>query len=121
MKIRISCRGMEAVAELFHTQTAKAIYEALPIEGSANRWGDEIYFVIPVYLEEEQDATEVVSEGDVAYWPDGPCFCIFWGRTPASKGNEIRAASKVNVFGKIKDVKIFSKVDSGDLIVLEKG
>ena len=57
----------------------------------------------------------------MAYWPEGSCFCIFWGRTPASKGNEIRAASKVNVFGKIKrDANSFSKVKNGDLIVMEK-
>ena len=121
MKIRIISNDVEAIAELKNTQTAKAIYGALPIEGAANRWGDEIYFVIPVNLEAEADANIVVEAGDVAYWPEGACFCIFFGRTPASKGNEIRAASKVNVFGKIKeDAKIFSKVRDGDLIIVEK-
>ena len=65
-------------------------------------------------------AKEVVEIGDMAYWPEGSCFCIFWGRTPASKGNEIRAASEVNVFGRIKNAKVFSKVKNTDLIVLEK-
>ena len=121
MKIKIVSGNVSAVAELKNTQTAKEIYDAMPIEASANRWGDEIYFPIPINLDAEPDAKEVVNEGDVAYWPEGSCFCIFWGRTPASKGNEIRAASKVNVFGKVTgNAKIFSKVKNGDLIVLEK-
>ena len=121
MKIKIISEGISAVAELKNTQTAKAIYNDLPIESSANRWGCEIYFPIPVSLSAEPDAKEVVGQGDVAYWPEGSCFCIFWGKTPASKGNEIRAASKVNVFGKIiGNAKIFEKVKNGDLIVLEK-
>ena len=121
MKIKITSGSINAIAELKNTPTAKAIYDILPIEGAANRWGDEIYFVIPVDMDAEPDAREIVSERDIAYWPEGNCFCIFWGRTPASKGSEIRAASKVNVFGRIKgDAKIFSNVKNGDLIFLEK-
>lgn len=121
MKIKITSGDVSAIAELKDAKTAKAIYNALPIEASANRWGDEIYFVIPVNMDAESDAKEVVEQGDIAYWPEGNCFCIFWGKTPASKGNEIRAASKVNVFGKIiGEVKIFSKVKNGDLVILEK-
>ncbi|MBI2650479.1 hypothetical protein HYX04_04140 [Candidatus Woesearchaeota archaeon] len=120
MKVKITSGDISAVAELKNTATAKAVYDALPIEGAANRWGDEIYFVIPVNLDLEDGAKEVVSEGDVAYWPEGSCFCIFFGRTPASKGDEIRAASKVNVFGNVKNAKIFKSVKNSDLIVLEK-
>lgn len=120
MKIRISSGDVTAVAELKNTATAKAIYNALPMEGAANRWGDEIYFVIPVNLKLEDDAKEIVEIGDIAYWPEGSCFCIFFGRTPASKGNEIRAASKVNVFGRLKDASAFKKVKNSDLIILEK-
>ncbi|MBS3114959.1 hypothetical protein J4448_07715 [Candidatus Woesearchaeota archaeon] len=120
MKIKITSGQINDVADLKNTPTAKAVYDALPIEGSANRWGDEIYFVIPVNLEAEHDAREVVEQGDVAYWPEGSCFCIFFGKTPASKGDEIRAASKVNVFGNVRNAKIFSNVKNGDLVVLEK-
>lgn len=120
MKIKISSGNIHAVAELKNTPTAKAIYNVLPIEGAANRWGDEIYFVIPINLELEDNAKEIVEVGDIAYWPEGNCFCIFFGRTPASKGNEIRAASKVNVFGNIKYASVFKKIKNGDLIVLEK-
>src|SRR3989338_7291712 len=112
MKIKIISGNTHAVAELKNTDTAKAVYKALPIDGSANRWGAEIYFPIPVNIEAEPDAQEIVSEGDIAYWHEGSCFCIFWGRTPASN---------VNVFGKvIGDAKIFTKVKNGDLIVLER-
>src|SRR3989344_411179 len=110
MKIGISSGNVTAIAELKNTATANAIYNALPMEGAANRWGDEIYFVIPVNLKLEDDAKEIVEIGDIAYWPEGSCFCIFFGRTPASKGNDIRAASKVNVFGKVKGAKIFNNV-----------
>lgn len=118
MQITISFGSVNTIAELKDTPTAKTIYNALPIEGAANRWGNEVYFVIPVNIDTEPDAKEVVDEGDIAYWPEGSCFCIFWGKTPASKSNEIRAASKVNVFGKVKNAKLFGKIKNGDLVAL---
>ncbi|MEA3485440.1 MAG: cyclophilin-like family protein, partial [Candidatus Aerophobetes bacterium] len=89
--------------------------------GGANTWGEEIYFSIPVKMELE-NAKAVVSEGDLGYWPPGTAFCIFFGLTPASQGDEIRPASPVNVFGRIiGDPKIFKKVKSGAEIIVEKG
>ncbi|NIO30486.1 MAG: hypothetical protein GTN75_01650, partial [Gemmatimonadetes bacterium] len=78
-------------AELNDTATAMAIREALPIEARANRWGGEIYFPIPVQADLESGAREVVTPGELGYWPAGNAFCIFFGRTPASEGDEIRA------------------------------
>ena len=119
-KIKITVGDLTAVAQLNETETAKAIYKALPINARASTWGDEIYFSIPVLLRED-DAKEVVDLGDVGYWPPGNAFCIFFGRTPASQGNEIRPASPVNVFGKIEgDAKVFKKVRSGANILLEQ-
>ncbi|MBI4451931.1 hypothetical protein HY637_00750 [Candidatus Woesearchaeota archaeon] len=121
MKIKIFCNELEIEAELDSTATAKEIYNALPLDGSANRRGDEIYFVIPVRIDAEKDATDIVEIGDVAYWPEGSCFCIFFGKTPDSTEHEIKAASKVNVFGKIiGDLSILKTVKNGDLIVIEK-
>ena len=121
MKIKIFTGDIEAVAELDNTPTAKAIYNSLPLDGAANRWGDEIYFVIPVKIDAEKNATELVEEGDVAYWPEGCCFCIFFGKTPESTETEIKAASKVNIFGKIiGDSSIFKKIQNGDLVIVEK-
>lgn len=122
MKIKIFANDIEAAAELENTKTANAIYDDLPLDGAANRWGDEIYFAIPRRIDPEKDATEVVEAGDVAYWPEGSCFCIFFGKTPCSTEGEIRAASKVNVFGKLRgDPKIFRSVKNGDLIIIERG
>jgi len=101
-------------------RTAQAIYDALPIEGRANTWGDEIYFSIPVEVEAETPR-DVVELGELGYWPPGSAFCIFFGPTPASRGNEIRPASPVNVFGRVSgDPKIFKKVKSGETVRIEK-
>ena len=121
MKIKIFCQDIEAVADLEENETAKLIYERLPLDGAANRWGGEIYFVIPVVADFEKDSTDIVEEGDIAYWPEGCCFCIFFGKTPDSTEAEIKAASKVNIFGKIRgDSRIFQKVKNGDLIIVEQ-
>jgi hypothetical protein len=109
-KIRIMAGAIEAMAELNNTKTAQAIWEMLPIKGRANLWGDEIYFSIPLKLKLEA-GQEVVSIGDLGYWPDGNAFCIFFGPTPVSQGDEIRPASPVTVFGKvIGDATVFKKV-----------
>jgi len=118
--IRIKAGSIEVIAELNKTKTAEAIWEALPIKGRVNRWGDEIYFSIPVGLEAE-NAQEVVSIGDLGYWPPGTAFCLFWGPTPISKGQEIRPASSVNVFGKIiGDTDMLRQVASGTEITIER-
>ena len=87
-------------AELNQSQTAQKIWDALPIEARGNTWGEEIYFSIPVEMESE-NPQEVVELGDLAYWPPGTAFCVFFGRTPMSRGSEIRPASPVNVIGKL--------------------
>ena len=119
-KIRIKAGSIEAIAELNTTKTAEAIWQALPIKGDVNRWGDEIYFSIPVSLEAE-NAQEVVTIGDLGYWPPGTAFCLFWGPTPVSKGQEIRPASPVNVFGKIiGDASVLRQVTSGTEITINR-
>ncbi len=119
-KIRIKAGQVEVKAELNDTKTAEAIWEALPITGRGNRWGDEIYFSIPVSLDPE-NAQELVSVGDLAYWPQGNGFCIFFGPTPISEGKEPRPASPCNVFGKvIDDATVLRQVPSGAEITIEK-
>jgi len=118
--IRIKAGTIEVIAELNTTKTAQAIWEALPITGYVSRWGDEIYFSIPVSLEPE-DAQELVGLGDLGYWPPGTAFCIFFGPTPISKGQEVRPASPVNVFGKIiGDTNVLRQVASGTEITVER-
>lgn len=100
-KISISVGPVALEAELLDTPTANRILDILPIEGSANVWGDEIYFDIPLSLELEADARADVAVGDLAYWPAGPAFCIFFGPTPVSTDEQPRAYSPVNVFGRL--------------------
>ena len=120
-KMTITTEDLKVDASLNDSKTAQKIWDALPIEGSVNTWGDEIYFTIPVDVRLE-NAKAVVSEGDLGYWPPGNAFCIFFGPTPASQGDEIRPASPVNIFGKIiGDPKVFKKVSSGAKIIIEKG
>jgi hypothetical protein len=117
-RIRIVAGPFEAQAELNNTATAEAIWRALPIEGRASLWGDEIYFSIPVSLELE-GGQELVGMGDLGYWPEGKAFCIFFGPTPVSRGNEIRPASPVTVFGRIiGDAAAFKKVAAGTAITV---
>jgi len=120
-EIKIKAGNIEVTAELNETKTAGAIWEALPIKGRANTWGDEIYFSIPVSLEEE-DAQELVGMGDLGYWPPGTAFCLFFGPTPMSRGQEIRPASPVNIFGRIiGDPTVLKQVASGAEIAVEEG
>jgi len=120
-KIRILVSDLEIEAELNELKTAQLIWEALPIEAKGNLWGEEIYFAIPVKTGLETGSREVVTAGELGYWPTGHAFCIFFGPTPASRGDEIRAASAVNVIGKVLgDPKVFLKVKEGAKITLEK-
>jgi hypothetical protein len=101
-------------------RTVEAILRALPLKGVASRWGDEVYFKVPVRVGEE-NPQEVVEVGDVAYWPPGEAICIFSGPTPISRGPEPRAYSPVNVFGKVRgDPRIFTRVKAGEKITVRQ-
>lgn len=122
-RIRIVTEATGAVeAEITwgrNPKTAEAVWRALPIEANAERWGEEVYFPIPVEmgLENPQETVEV---GDLGYWPPGNSLCIFFGPTPISRGREIRPASPVNIFGRIiGNPKVFNRVRSGDTIRVE--
>lgn len=119
MKIKIAARRAEAFAELNNTKTALAIFDSLPFESTAHRWGEEVYFVIPLEMELE-NGREVLEVGDIAYWPEGKSMCIFFGPTPVSEGNEVRAYSAVSVLGRITgDARIFGAVKEGEKIRVE--
>jgi uncharacterized protein len=119
MRIRAGTLSMEA--ELNASKTAALVWNALPIEATAETWGEEIYFSIPVRAPEEEDARAVVDVGTIAYWPPGNAFCIFFGPTPASRNrNEIRPYSPVNVVGTVSgDSTAFRQVRAGTTIHLE--
>jgi hypothetical protein len=118
--ILISTAGMEWKAEIDDTRAGRIIRSNLPIEGRANRWGDEIYFEIPVDIPLSPEAHDTPAVGDLAYWPTGKAFCIFFGPTPVSRGDEPRAAGPVEVFGRIlADVEKLTSVSDGATVRVE--
>jgi len=120
-RITIQAGPVEAEAELNESQTAQRIWEALPITARANTWGDEIYFETPVRVEQAPDARADVEVGELGYWPVGRAFCIFFGPTPVSTGAQPRAASPVNVIGRVLgDATVFRQVPSGAGVTLSK-
>ncbi len=120
-KIRITVDDISAEAELSGSKTSEAIWDALPIENTVNTWGEEIYFEIPVKSALDETAKEVVEKGDLGYWPTGKAFCIFFGPTPASEGDEIRPASAVNIVGKVAGgTEVFKSIQQGTNIKLER-
>ncbi len=111
--IEIEAGEVSVRAELQDTETAQAVWDGLPIEGVANTWGDEIYFSTPLTLPLEA-GKDLVELGDLGYWPPGRAFCIFFGPTPASTGDEIRPASAVSVFGRVTgDPRVLRSVRDG--------
>ena len=116
--IVITAGSIQLEAELNDTFTAKAISNILPITAAANTWGDEIYFSMPITLELE-NGQEVVDLGELGYWPPGGAFCIFYGLTPASQGDEIRPASAVTIIGKVQGDVTALKQTSVEQVVIE--
>jgi hypothetical protein len=120
-EIRIILGDLVLDAELNESPTAREIWKTLPFETSFSTWGDEIYFSIPVEMDLESDAQEVVESGDLGYWPSGNVFCIFFGPTPMSSEGEIRPASAVNMIGRVTDdEKRLKEKLSEEFIIVER-
>ena len=120
-EILISVNDQAYRAVLSDSPTAEKLWDALPVEGEANIWGDEIYFEIPLAAPQEPDAREEVDVGTIAYWPTGRAFCIFFGPTPVSSGDKPRAYSPVNILGEIEgDLSGLRNVQQGDAVQLQK-
>jgi hypothetical protein len=118
--IKITAGQSQFKAELNDSPTAQAVYDALAIKAKGSRWGGEIYFPIPVEAKLETDSRDVLEAGELGYWTTGNAFCIFFGPTPASQADEIRAASAVNIIGTIKDdISQLPNVPDGALVFIE--
>jgi len=100
-EITITVGDVSLLGRLNDSPTAARIWEALPITGTARTWGEEIYFDIPLAAPLEPDARAEVEVGELAYWPMGCAFCIFFGPTPASTDHCPKAYSPVNVVGRV--------------------
>ena len=120
-QIEISAGDVIVTAVLNDSDTADELWASLPITARAQTWGDEIYFSIPVSVEEAADSQETVEMGAVAFWPPGSALCLFWGPTPTSAPGEIRPASAVNVMGLIDgDPTVLGGVADGTEVVVAR-
>ena len=115
-KVRLIAESYgEAEGELvrFHSpMTVDNLAKALPFEGRAARWKEEVYFETPVKMGTEK-AKSKVEVGTMAYWPMGSALCIFYGPTDPY--------SPVNIVGKVTgNLDMFRSLKSGTKIRMEK-
>lgn len=120
-RIRITAGGVTLHAETLDTPTAETILAALPVEGAARTWGDEVYFEAPLEAEAEPDARAVVEPGEVAFWPAGRAIALGFGPTPISQGDEIRLAAPCNVWARTdEDVTALAAVRDGETVTVAR-
>lgn len=113
LEIEVEGKG-KAMAKLDerNPETATRFYRNLPLEGKANLWLEEVYFIIPLELEYENQSPRA-EKGDLSYWPPGAAFCIFYG--------ESQPASPVNHIGKLtSNLELFRNLEPEDRIIVRK-
>lgn len=114
-RVKITVGDVELDCEMGGSETAERLLAAMPLEAAGSYWGDELYFATPVEAEAEPGASDVVEPGTIAYWPPGRCLCLFWGPTPASRGNECRAADAVNVVGRVLNAEALAELGAREV------
>lgn len=121
MRIRLVTKTSQLTGHLKETPTARQLWEVLPVESSAGTWGEEVYFSVPLKASLEADAQEVVDPGTLCFWVQGQSLAIPFGPTPASRGNECRLVTRVNILGKLQDdLAALKSVRDGDVIRVER-
>ena len=120
-RIRIEWKQGKLTAALEDTPTARAIVAALPIESRARTWGEEVYFELPVEVELEPGARQIVDPGSVCFWTEGNALALPFGRTPISEDARPKLASRCNVLGSIEgDFRLLGTIRAGDTISLTR-
>lgn len=116
-RIRITWNSGEVIAALRDTPTVRGLLAVLPCESSANTWGEEVYFNVPLTAKSEADAQQVVDAGTVCFWVQGRALALPFGPTPISHGNECRLVTRCNVLGRLEgEAGVLGKVRDGDAI-----
>ncbi len=119
-RVRSRWSGGEVLARLDDNPTSRRLLEALPCSSEARTWGEEVYFELPVEAELEADARQVVEPGTVCFWVEGRSLAIPFGRTPASRGDECRLVTAVNVLGQLEgDPRALAAIRDGDHLDVE--
>ncbi|MFW9906853.1 MAG: cyclophilin-like fold protein [Candidatus Thorarchaeota archaeon] len=120
IRMKIDLDNWDIILDGSSPKTGSQILNLLPIESDVRTWGEEIYFSIPLSMPDE-NAKNTVALRDVAYWPQGQCFCVFFGKTPLTTTlDEIKPASPVNVFGKVLgDLERLKSIKSGVKVTLK--
>ena len=120
-KIILKFKDKELILNLRDTPTASLIYKSLPFSSKVKKWGEEIYFEIPVDIELEDNARAVVEFGEIAFWNGGSAIAIGYGRTPISKENEIRLISPCNIWADSNfDKSYIEQIKENDSVEIEK-
>ena len=120
-KVILKCKETKLVLDLRETLTADIIYNSLPLKSKVQKWGDEIYFETELSIELETDAKSIVNIGEIAFWNGGSAIAIGYGKTPISKGNEIRLISPCNIWADCKFEKSYiENIKENETIILEK-
>jgi hypothetical protein len=116
-RIRIVWDSGEVTAALRDTPTVRSLLAALPCKSSANTWGQEVYFNVPLTAKSEADAEQIVDPGTVCFWVQGRALALPFGPTPISRGKECRLVTPCNVLGRVEgDAAVLGSVRDGDTI-----
>jgi hypothetical protein len=119
-KLKLIFGTVQLEVELLNTPTAEAVFRCAPFSSVAQTWGDEVYFSTPVQVTREANARDVVEEGELAFWVEGDAIAIGFGKTPISRGDEIRLAARTNIWGKaLGDVQQLRAVKAGVTVTVQ--
>ena len=119
--INLKFSSYNIVIKLRLTPTANAIKSILPCKSIIKTWGEEIYFEMPIQknLNLDNDAKDVINLGEIAYWIEGKCIAIGYGKTPISQNNEIRLAAKTNIWGDAElNTKKLKNIKDGNEVII---